>query len=299
MSIYRQVLVATLGTQPQVVTLAVDLLEEDQDVVVEAVYVIHTAAQRRVGAALARLEEAFDRDRYRGRRCAFRPVPILTPEGRPVHDIRTESDASSTFRTIYGAVLACKQAHQRVHLSIAGGRNSMVVYGAAAAQILFDAGDRLWHLISTAEFEQTGNLHRHRSSDAVLAPIPVLRWSTVSPVLTALVREQDPFSAVQAQERLVERQADLQREEFLREELTPAEWRVVGDFVTHGGTDRDIAARLNISHRTVSTHLQRVYSKMHSFFAYDLAVSVKRETVMQQFSGFFKRHPHLVSPPVD
>jgi DNA-binding CsgD family transcriptional regulator len=183
-----------------------------------------------------------------------------------------------------------------VHLSIAGGRNSMVVYGASTAQMLFDPGDRLWHILSTADFERTGLMHRRRRPDATLVPIPVLQWSAISPVLTALVREQDPFRAIAAQEQLVKRQADRERERFLREALTAAEWRVLGDYVTHGGTDREIARRLAISHRTVSTHLHRIYGKMRAFFNYDPAV-VGRDTLMHQFAEFLSRHPHLRAPP--
>jgi len=295
--LHRQVLVATLGTQPQVVTLAVDLLAKDEGIVVGEVYVIHTAAEGLVGDALERLRAEFHGNRYRGRRCSFNPVPIVTPEGRPVRDVRTEEDANSAFQTIYRVVLEQRQTRKRVHLSIAGGRNSMVVYGAATAQILFDADDRLWHVLSSVEFEHTGMMHRRSHSDAALAPIPVLRWGTISPALTALVREQDPFRAIAAQEQLVERQADRQREEFLTQVLTPAEWRVVGDYVTHGGTDRDIARRLNVSFRTVSTHLGRVYDKLRAFFGYDPAASVGRSTAMQQFASFFERHPHLRAPP--
>jgi CRISPR-associated Csx14 family protein len=294
--LYRQVLIATLGTQPQVVTLAVDLLAEDHGVSVDEVHVIHTAAKGHIGEALEQLRETFGHNRYDGRRCLYHETPILGPNGQAVHDIRTEEDAQGAFNTIYHTVLEQKRAGRRVHLSIAGGRNSMVVYGASTAQMLFDPGDRLWHILSTADFERTGLMHRRRRPDATLVPIPVLQWSAISPVLTALVREQDPFRAIAAQEQLVKRQADRERERFLREALTAAEWRVLGDYVTHGGTDREIARRLAISHRTVSTHLHRIYGKMRAFFNYDPAV-VGRDTLMHQFAEFLSRHPHLRAPP--
>jgi CRISPR-associated protein Csx14 len=296
--LYRDVLVATLGASPQVVTLATDLLAEDEGVVVDEVYVIHTAPEGRILEALTRLREAFRRGHYRGRRCSYNEVPICSPAGRPVLDIRTDEDAESAFNTIYRTVKGQKQAGRRVHLSIAGGRNSMVVYGAATAQILFGPEDRLWHILSWAEFERSGEMHRRSRREASLVPIPVLRWSSISPALTALVREQDPFHAVEAQERMVEEQADRQREEFLTEELTHAEWRVVGNYVTHGGTDRQIALRLGLSHRTVGTHLSNIYDKMRTFFNYDPTV-VARDTLMHQFSSFLDDHPELRSPPPD
>lgn len=296
--LYRQALIATLGTHPQVVTLAADLLAEDRGAVVDEVHVIHTAPEGFVGEALEQLRKEFHRSRYRGRRCIYQEVPIVTPRGEVVRDIREKRDAESAFNTIYRTVKAQKQAGKKIHLSIAGGRNSMVVYGAATAQILFDPEDRLWHILSKAEFERSGLMHRQNRRDASLVPIPVLRWSAVSPALTALVRESDPFRAVEAQERLVEEQADQRRVEFLTEELTAAEWRVLGNYVTHGGTNREIALRLGLSHRTIDTHMSEIYDKMRTFFPYAPAV-VGRDTLMHQFANFLKEHPELRSPPED
>lgn len=297
--LYRQVLIATLGTHPQVVTLAADMLADDQGVVVDEVLVIHTAPEGPVGEALERLRDEFDRNQYRGRRCVYQEVPMATRRGEPVRDIRTEKDAECAFNTIYRTVKSQKRAGKRVHLSIAGGRNSMVVYGAATAQILFDLDDRLWHVLSKAEFERSGLMHRQSHRDATLAPVPVLCWSSVSPALTALVREEDPFRAVALQqERLAEEETDRRREEFLKEVLTPEQWRVLGNYVTHGGTNRQIALRLDRSVRTVEKHLEEIYGEMRSFFGYKPDI-VGRDTVMQQFATFLKRHPQLRSPPED
>ena len=91
MAARRQVLVATLGVQPQVVTLAVDLLAEDEGVFVDEVHVVHTAAELRVGQALERLQAEFTAGHlYRGRRCLCCLHQISTPEDLPVRDIRTE-----------------------------------------------------------------------------------------------------------------------------------------------------------------------------------------------------------------
>jgi CRISPR-associated protein Csx14 len=296
--LYRQALIATLGTHPQVVTLAADLLAEDEGAVVDEVHVIHTAPEEYVGEALEQLRREFRRGRYRGRRCAYHEVPIVTSAGEPVRDIRSEPDAESAFNTIYRTVKAQKQAGELVHLSIAGGRNSMVVYGAATAQMLFDPEDRLWHILSSAEFEHSGLMHRQSHRDARLVPIPVLCWSSISPALTYLVREQDPFRAVEAQERRVEQVADRRREEFLTEVLTRREWDVLGDYVTHGGINREIALRLGIARRTVETHLGRIYDKMRTFFPYAPA-AVNRATLMHQFANFLKEYPELRSPPED
>jgi CRISPR-associated protein Csx14 len=294
MPLRRQVLIATLGTQPQVVTLAVDLLAEDENVRIDEVYVIHTAAEGRIGEALTRLQGEFPHTQYRGRRCVLKMAPILKPDGTPVCDIRSEDDARNTFRTIFRTVKEQKRAGKTVHLSIAGGRNSMGAYGVVTAQILFEKEDRLWHVISAEKFERSRAMHRSNPYDAVLTSIPVLCWSGVSPpVLAALAREDDPFRAIEAQQQWLNRQADEKREAFLRNDLTPKEWEVLVDYVTRRGTNREIAARLGVKPSTIETHMRHIYDKMRPSFSYDESVPIGRETVMYEFAEFFDRRPDL------
>lgn len=303
-ALHRQVLIATLGTQPQIVTLAVDLLDRDVGEKVGEVYVIHTAAEGPVGEALDRLRAEFEHNIYSfaHRRCIFNAVPIVTLEGRAVSDIRSEPDARAAFQTIYRVVKQQKQAGRVIHLSIAGGRNSMVAYAVVTAQILFGPDDRLWHVISTGHFErlcrEEGRMHRRSRTDAVLTLIPILYWSGVTPpVMAALAREDDPFRAIEAQREWGERQADVLRREFLMDKLTPALRRVVFDYVVHGGADRDIADRWRLSVRTISDQMGEVYARMRDFFDYDEAAGVGRETVMQQFAGFLERNSDLMTSP--
>ena len=86
------------------------------------------------------------------------------------------------------------------HLSIAGGRKTMSVYGMVVAQLLFDDGDRVWHVLS--EGRQPGNervMHARPGDTVSLLPVPVLRWSSVSLVMTELAVREDPREAIRAQ----------------------------------------------------------------------------------------------------
>ncbi|MBN1814835.1 MAG: hypothetical protein JXA14_23550 [Anaerolineae bacterium] len=302
----RPVLVATLGTQPQVVTLAVDLLAEDEHVEVEDVYVIHTAPFDRIGEALDRLRQAFDGNRYRGRRCTLNLVEIRTLEGRSVPDIRTTEDARAAFQAIFGTVRERKQARETVHLSIAGGRNSMVVYGAAAAHILFDSDDRLWHIISTEEFERRQDsagyslMHRVYPYDAQLSLVPVISWSAwLNHAITMWT--EDPFQAFEMQQTLTEQQEDRERMDFL-ENLTDSEWRTLVAFAhtTQGGSNAQVAEVMHYAPRTVERYFQEIYGKMMDYLALkkeQAPSAAKRSMLMRWFAGFFDRHPELREPP--
>ena len=68
-------LVATLGGQPQIVTLMLDQLI-DQGVPVDYVYVVYLGGNERYKAAFRKLAAEFTGDRYQGRICRLRNSPI-------------------------------------------------------------------------------------------------------------------------------------------------------------------------------------------------------------------------------
>ncbi len=189
----RQVLIATLGSEPQVVTLGLDLLEKGGQVISEVI-VLHTVGKVAM-SALQRLREEF----ASGGALKFRSVEV-EDEGRPVADIVTEQDMAALLRTTYRTVLSEKRAGRSVHMSIiTGGRKPMAV-GMVVAQLLFDEDDRVWHLLTEGWRPGDERTLYLRSRDRVyLVPVPVLRWSSVSPVLTELALREDPWEAVQVQ----------------------------------------------------------------------------------------------------
>jgi len=136
-------LVATLGTEPQVVTATLDLLLA-QGEPVSQVIVIHTFAPGTpVAQAVKELELAFTQPPYLDR-VRLSMQPIIHPEnGQPLHDVQTPDDTRAAFQAFYRQVHAAKSDGSRVHLSIAGGRKTLAVFGMATAQLLFDDDDRL------------------------------------------------------------------------------------------------------------------------------------------------------------
>jgi len=195
--------VATLGVKPQVVTLALDELL-NRGMPIDRAVVIHTDDSiDGMRESVGRLrEEASSYYSRLDRPVEFRFVPIER-DGRVVSDILTEEDAGAAFRAIYKAVLNEKREGRVVHLSIAGGRKVMSVYGMAVAQLLFDDDDRVWHLVSEDILQREDRLHARPGERVVLVPVPVLRWSMVSPVMTELVLREDPWEALKAHRRRV------------------------------------------------------------------------------------------------
>lgn len=250
-------LIATLGEQPQVVTLALDLLQARGQEIREVV-ALHTAPAREAMRASV--------ERLRGEQgtypsLPFRFVPLVGASGSPA-DILTEGDAAAAFSTLYRVLKQTKRQGKRVHLSLAGGRKIMSAYALAAAQMLFEADDCCWHLISEGPLLAEGRMHPRPGDSVRLVPVPVLRWSAVSPVFTALAQYDDPWAAVQAQNEWVKQEARQRAAAFL-EALTPAERELAELLAAEGLTNAALAVRLHRSEKTVANQLSSIYRKYY------------------------------------
>ncbi|HID10964.1 MAG TPA: hypothetical protein EYP17_06650, partial [Candidatus Latescibacteria bacterium] len=173
-----ETLVATLGTEPQVVTLVLDGLLE-RGYVIRRTVVVHTDdSVEPVRTAVFKLKsEASQYYAHLSPPIKFTFEPIEEEHCCP-QDTLTEEDAGAAFKTLYRVILGEKRVGYRIHLSIAGGRKAMAVYGMAVAQLLFDEEDRVWHVVSEEVLHSRERLHAEPDERVVLVPIPVLKWST-------------------------------------------------------------------------------------------------------------------------
>lgn len=254
------VLIATLGTEPQVVTASAYLLLR-QGQKLEGVYVIHSVASGTpISAAVDRLAAGFATSPNL-EHLPLKLVPIMDAQGRPLPDIDTPEAVQAAFRLIYQTVRLAKLGGQRVHFSIAGGRKTLAAFGMVTAQLLFDDHDCLWHLYSNGDFLASKRLFPEPGDEVHLEPLPVILWSDVAPVLLDLVHAEDPFEAIE-QVQALRLAARLEgSRSFIRGALTPGEERVVALLVREGLSDQEIAERLFLSPRTVEQHLRSVYTK--------------------------------------
>jgi len=258
------ILIATLGSEPQVVTLTLDLLLA-RDRTLGGVVVVHTAAtQELISAALRALAQEWGiHPAYAA--LSFQRAEIVN-DGGPVADIDTEAGAAATFRTLYGAMVQAKRQNRRVHLSISGGRKTMSVYGMAVAQLLFDRRDCLWHLLSAGALLTERRLHAGPGDDVRLVPVPVLRWSAFSPALPDIIRQDDPFEALRRQEEIQEQAGRHRQAFFVEQVLSAAERQAVALLVREGWSDAQIGAHLCKSERTIAHQLSAAYDKARDYF---------------------------------
>ncbi len=280
----REVLIATLGTESQVVTLSLLELERQGFDVRDVVIVRTSGAVSSIQESLSRLDEAFDHDE-RLKKYRYRHELIQGDRG-PITDITTQAEAEHTFNSLFQVVRRYKLNGYRIHLNVAGGRKPMSIYGMVTAQILFDDGDRLWHLVSGDNLVKSRRLFPEGADEYSLVPIPVIRWTDRSPLETGVAHANSPQEALQEQEL---QRRDLRLQLFLRGELTPDE-RAIAHLLAAGLSNSDIALHRQVKKNTVEKQISQIYDKWRAYW--DLPpTSQPRRQIVAELSAYLARQP--------
>ena len=246
-------LIATLGTEAQVVTLALDcLLAKDEPV--SRVMVLHTLPpDGLIPEAVERVRAEFSSSYY-SNSIQLQLIEMRGSQGALL-DVDSAEGAEVALQTIYRVLRQEKLDERRVHFCIAGGRKTMSLFGMAAAQMLFDKDDHLWHLITHGKLLEEKRMHAAEGEEAIMVEIPITLWSAISPALTDLINIDDPLQAVERQRALRLHESYDRARVFVMGSLSYAERRVVRLLVREGLGDKEIATRLGLSSRTVETEL--------------------------------------------
>jgi CRISPR-associated protein Csx14 len=276
-----EALVATLGVEPQVVTITLDALLK-QGRRVKEVTVVYTGAPG-VAQALAAIAGEFSSGTYPG--ITLRQTPVVSPTG-PVVDFRTEEDLRGLLCTLYGVVRRARQQGTIVHLCISGGRKVMGIMGMVVAQLLFGPEDHVWHLLTEGWHPGAARrLHLPPEEKVWLVPVPVLRWGEAGTLMRTVAELGDPAEVVAWYERLSRNARTKRQEEFIRRWLSRAEREVV-QLACRGLDNGAIARALSKSEQTVANQLRNVYAKLREWLGYP-PHNVDRNVLIAEFAPYF------------
>lgn len=257
-----EILIATLGSEPQVVTLTLDLLLAAGHTP-RRLQVLHThKTGYKMEASLASLKEELNIKPYPGL-ASIDFVVLRDRRGRPLPDLKRPEHNNAAFRALYDLVFAAKEAGHHIHLSAAGGRKAMAMYALLAAQLLFDGPDsgevhdHLWLLWSKIGLRKKRNMHA-LPGDATLVKVPVLSWRT------GFVRKQTFVSS-----------------------LTPALKEVLR-LNSQGLSYRQIAEKRITSTNTVDSQLRELCSRFEAEIGFASEGGINAKVLRSEFGTFFE-----------
>ncbi len=235
------VFIATLGTRPEVVTLALDELWGGR---FDEICIIHTDNQLdqtrewttkyTMHQAVKRLDDEFvmleriyrdkfiyvRRAQYKQDRHA-RPLiyrrHTITCQGKAIRDVETRAHSRATYLMLYDIFRQYKQRGATIHCCIAGGRKSMAVSAMSAAQILFDADDQMWHLVSEDEFADTDQMHEQHRHQSTVIPIETFTLTELNPIVAQLITYDTPRQAIEKRKDLQQVQEQHMKRLFVME----------------------------------------------------------------------------------
>lgn len=286
MSVTAQtILVAPLGSQPQVVTFALDLLLA-QGVAVDEVIVIHLAAPR-YRQAYRRLAEAFPGDRYGERVIHLRGVAILRQE-HVLDDIRNTADADAVWHTVHELIAALKGRGLRLHLLLTGGRRLMALLAVSAALLHLEHGDRAWHLYTPDEVVQAAYngvlLHVPADAGVQLIEVPLAPLGAYFPGLRPLLGAS-PAAVIATRPRWLD-EVEQGRCRSVLARLSERQSAVLRAFA-EGLAPVEVADRLTITPKTVDAHKTAILAECRIAWNLPETERLSYHWLREKFGSYF------------
>ncbi|MCB0159109.1 MAG: hypothetical protein KDD83_13325 [Caldilineaceae bacterium] len=269
--------IATLGTEPQIVAIAYQLLTRAQRTPT-AVTVLHTRRPAPwLAAAIERVTDAF----------AAQPAwPTPRFVVLDVDDVITPAELTCYGDQLFRLLKTCLAPPATVDLLLAGGRKPMAMVGLSIAQMLFGPEDRVWYLYSDEALRTSGRMTLAEGDHAQLVEIPLAQFTAAPPRLTRAFAADNPTAA----RSVIDAQRQQQLRHFVEHELTPTEREVAALMVSEIMTVAEAARRLHKQPKTVTNQLSEIYSKMEAYFGLQAQVGVKREFLRKELGDYFGSH---------
>lgn len=286
-------LVATLGGQPQLITFTLDLLL-GQGEQIDQVIVIYLASKERYRKAQARLAREFTADRYRGRDCRLRTIPVVIKT--PISDNKillaeasTPEEIEAVRNTIYSLLATLKDEGRRIHLSLSGGRRIMALTALSAAMLYLKPSDQIWHIFTpdaiTDEARQSDLMHVAPDSGVRLVEVPFVPWATYFPGLRPLL-EASPNALHNPAFGWLDEQ-DQRHCAEVWQTLTPRQQQVLR-LLAKGEARKEAAADLNIQVSTLETHQKAIIKVCRQVWV-DRLEKFDLQFIRQYFGAYLAR----------
>lgn len=282
-------LIATMGGQPQVVTLALDALLA-QGILVSDLIILYLSPQNgRVQNSLQKLAAEFTDGQYGKRPLRYQPYPIRAGP-HPLRDIYDEADANTAWEAVNRLITQLKSERRTLHICISGGRRILGLLTMSAAMLHFGHQDVLWHMYTPDEIRQAADegaiMHLPPGSGFRLIRVPMMPWGSYFPALRQLVRPSAGTGDVLAGPRAVLDKAEQARCQAVVDNLTGRQRDALLAFAA-GLNPQRTAEKLVVSIKTVDSHKTVILAECRNAWGLPEDEWLDYHFLADKFSQFF------------
>lgn len=282
----NHIFIATLGGQPQIVTLALDQLLA-RGYPISEVIVVHLAPRsERYQAALQRVGAEFVQETYAGHPIRYRPHVIQHPTGL-VSELDSPEAIEAARVTLHHLLLRLRQPDTHLHLCISGGRRLLGYLALSLAPILLREQDCIWQLLSADHIrEQTRDgvvMHLPNHPEVQLLRLPVMTLSQF--LVVSPTQAYTPLDDLTTQARQTIDALQRQQCRQVYDALTPKQ-REVLKLISAGSHPDEVARTMSVTSGTVRDHLTVIYTLCRN--AWDLHPKhyLRFDWLREQFAAY-------------
>lgn len=285
----KDVMIATLGGQPQVVTFALDWLL-DHGHPVNELYLLHLAQSKpSTGHSLKRLQNEFVKERYVARNVACKLHLIeLRQSRRSLVDITDESASESVLQQVRDLIAKLKQEECRLHLCISGGRRMIGLLVASTAMMLCDHQDRLWHMYTPEAVREKAEggliMHLQPEDGMRLIQVPMVPWGAYFPAIRQMATPQQAIGEQMAWLA----SANDKRCQQVYDQLTERERDTLRQFA-RGLSPGEVAEALKVKKSTINTYKTKILDECRIAWQETGSKRLDYHFIQQNFAPFLQR----------
>lgn len=179
----KNVLIATLGESPIIVTSMVKALQEKAQINIDRVDVIHPEGEKLIAPGCALIE-----DHLKGQ-CCVNSWPLGFP------DANSRETSMAFFRILSGLIESHEHAENSVYLSLAGGRKNMSALMAVTCQF-FECVRGLYHILDKYEDDPDPRKRNFHSIETLFDNGEEERKGKLSPPADNLILVEIPYPSL-------------------------------------------------------------------------------------------------------
>lgn len=283
---HKQVLLATLGGQPQVVTFTLDLLLQDGFPISEVIVIHPKSSQYRLQQSLVSLEAEFASDYYKDAQPVHFHSYVLQLDNAPIEDITDDTHADGTLDTIHNLIGDLKRKGYYIHLSVTGGRRLMALLAISVASLNFDRHDHIWHIYTPDPIKEQamdGKL-MHVPADA---GVHLIKGQFISLGAYIYNQSQSFRSAQQEQVSRMDAQEHARCESVVKQ-ASQREQDVLRAFAK-GLDQQEVAEKLGINSRTIDGHKTKLLDICRAVWAIEPRKRLGYHFLYKTFAPYFDR----------